>query len=245
MAIFHNDFEQRSAAWYQIRLGIPTGSEMKRILTPGGKDGKDPKPSAQAPGYMNLLLAEWALGEPIENDFDSPWMENGREYEESAVKAFEFQTELETSPVGFVTTDDGLIGCSPDRLVADIGTLEIKCPKPNTHIGYLLSTSVADDYRVQNQSQMWICEREKSWVSSYHPRLPPVILEIPRDDEFIKKLACVVRSFVDVMLQRRVELEQKFGPFTRPEPKRTAEVEDWLGVSMEDVDMIIAARGQQ
>jgi YqaJ-like recombinase protein len=176
---------------------------------------------------MNRLLAEWVLGEPITTEVDTPWMEHGREFEEAAVKAFEFQTDLETSPVGFVTTDDGLIGCSPDRLVGEIGTLELKCPAPNTHIGYLLSTSVADDHRVQNQAQMWICEREKSWVSSYHPKLPPIILPIDRDEEFIEKLSASVRAFVDVMLQRRIELETRFGPFTRPEPKRTEAVKDW------------------
>lgn len=239
MAIYSAQFEQRSAKWYEVRLGIPTASEMDRILTPGGKA------SRQSEGYMNRLLAEWVLGEPIANDFDSQWMEQGRECEEAAVRAFEFQTDLETSAVGFVTTDDGLIGCSPDRLVGEIGTLELKCPAPNTHIGYLLSTSVAEDYKVQNQAQMWICEREKSWVSSYHPKLPPIILPIDRDEEFIGKLSGAVRTFVDVMLQRRVELEQRFGPFTRPEPKRTEAVEDWLKVSMEDVDVIVAAPGER
>jgi YqaJ-like recombinase protein len=237
MAVYHPDFEQRSARWFEIRLGVPTASEMDRILTPGGK------PSKQADAYMNRLLAEWVLGEPITSDIDTPWMEHGREYEEAAVRAFEFQTDLETSPVGFVTTDDGLIGCSPDRLVGEIGTLELKCPAPNTHIGYLLSTSVADDYRVQNQAQMWICEREKSWVSSYHPKMPPIILPIDRDEKFIAQLSSAVRTFVDVMLQRRIELETRFGPFVRPEPKRTEAVEEWLGVSMDDVDAIIAARG--
>lgn len=239
MAIYHNDFEQRSEEWYRVRLGVPTASEMDRIITPTGK------PSRQAEAYMNRLLAEWILGEPIENEVDTQWMEHGRDFESEAVKSFEFQTDLKTHAVGFVTTDDGRIGCSPDRLVGEIGTLELKCPKPNTHVGYLLSTSVAEDYIVQNQAQMWICEREQSWVSSYHPKLPPIILTINRDKEFIAKLGALVRGFVDQMLERRLELDRRFGPFERAQPKQqTEEAYDWLGVSMEDVDAIIAARGE-
>lgn len=211
MAKYHGQFEQRSEAWFNARLGIPTASEMDRIITPGGK------PSKQAEAYMNRLLAEWVLGTPIVSDYESDYMAHGREYEGAAAKAFEFQTGLKTTEIGFVTTDDGMAGASPDRLVEDNGTLELKCPAPQTHIGYMLSTSVAEDYKVQNQAQMWICEREKSWVSSYHPRLTPVILEIPRDDEFIAKLSAVVRAFVDVMLERRLELERRYGPFVRPE----------------------------
>jgi len=212
MAIYHNYFEQRSTEWYRIRLGIPTASEMHRIVTPTGKA------STQAGAYMNRLLAEWVLGEPIVSDYESDYMAHGREHEGAAAKAFEFQTGLKTTEIGFVTTDDGMAGASPDRLVEDAGTLELKCPAPQTHIGYMLSMSVAEDYKVQNQSQMWICEREKSWVSSYHPRLTPVILEIPRDDEFIAKLSAGVRTFVDVMLERRLELEKRYGPFVRPDP---------------------------
>ena len=212
MPIYHDRIEQRTADWFQIRAGIPTASDMERIITHGGKA------SGQAEAYMNKLLAEWVLGEAIVGDYESRHMLDGRENEEPAVKAFEFQTGLKTAKVGFVTTDDGLIGCSPDRLVEDHGTLEIKCPASQTHIGYLLSTSVADDYKVQVQAQMWICEREKSWVSAYHPRLAPVIIEIPRDDAFIAKISAAVRTFVDVMLAKRLELEKRFGPFVRQDP---------------------------
>lgn len=211
MPIYHNYFEQRSAEWYRMRLGIPTASEMDRIITPTGK------PSKQATGYMNRLLAEWVLGEPIESEYDSPYMQAGRDNEAAAVKAFEFQTGLETSEIGFVTTDDGMAGCSPDRLVSDMGTLELKCPAPHTQISYLMQESVADEYRIQVQAQLWICEREKSWVSSYHPKLPPVILEIPRDDDLISKIADAVREFCDLLLQKRESLERTFGPFVRPE----------------------------
>lgn len=33
------------------------------------------------------------------------------------MRAYCFEQNCEVSRVGFVTTDDGLIGCSPDRLI--------------------------------------------------------------------------------------------------------------------------------
>ena len=36
--------------------------------------------------------------------------------------------EVETSPGGFITSDDGMLECSPDRLIGDRGDLELKCP---------------------------------------------------------------------------------------------------------------------
>lgn len=229
MPIFHY-FEQRTPEWFAIRCGIPTASEMDRIITPSGKA------STQAAKYMNRCLAEWVLGEPLESDFDSPYMQQGRENEAGAIKAFEFQTELKTSKVGFVTTDNGLAGCSPDRLVGDIGTLEIKAPAPFTQIGYLLDSSVADEYRIQVQAQLWICEREKSWVSSYCPKLPPVMIEIPRDEELIGKIARMVTTFCELMIQKREELERRYGPFVRNEPRKSATNNfGGLGLTGEDV----------
>lgn len=217
MPIYHKHFEQRSAEWYRVRLGIPTASEMDRIITPGGK------PSKQAVGYMNRLLAEWVLGEPLEHE-QTHWMEWGQDHEAAAVKAFEFQSGLETSEVGFVTLDNGMAGCSPDRLVGECGTLELKCPAPQTQISYLLDESVADEYMIQVQAQLWICEREKSWVASYHPKLTPVILEIPRDEDLISKIACAVNQFCDVLLQKRELLERQYGPFVRKESNLNSEV---------------------
>ena len=134
--IFHA-VNPRSQEWHALRLGIPTSSEFSKIITP-----KTMKLSSQAQGYLCRLLGEWLTGEQVEN-FASPWMDRGTELEDSAILAYEMLTDTETSPGGFVTTDDGLIGCSPDRLIGDDGDLEIKCPLIHTHIETLLGTEIA------------------------------------------------------------------------------------------------------
>ena len=89
---------------------------------------------------------------------------------------------IDTEPVGFITTDDGLIGASPDRLVkgAPIG-LEIKCPAPHTHLAYLLD-GTAPEYKPQVQGQMLVAELERVDLYSYHDRMPPCTIKTPRDD---------------------------------------------------------------
>jgi hypothetical protein len=46
--------------------------------------------------------------------------------------------------------EDGRVGCSPDGFIGDDGILEIKCPKPENHIGYLLDVE-GIGYRCQVQ----------------------------------------------------------------------------------------------
>jgi hypothetical protein len=217
MPKYHFECEQKSARWYELRAGIPTASCFSKIVTPGGKASK------QAQGYMSFLLAEYVLGRSLENEEAITfWMERGTELEESAVRAYEFQTGAETNECAIVTTDDELIAASPDRLVGEDGICEIKCPKPHIHVGRMLHNEIDDDYRCQLQGQLWVMEREWVDILSYHPQLPPVIRRVDRDEKYIELLSAGVRTFVNVMLQRRVDLDKRYGPFVKPEPLPTS-----------------------
>lgn len=255
MAKFHFEYAQRSAAWAYARLGIPTASEFHKIITPGGRDGQKPKPSSQAPHYLHRLLAEFVLGEPIiDEDYQSTWMEQGSEIEPEAIRSFEFITGRMTKEVGFVTTDDELCGASPDRLVLDdsgeiIGTLEVKSVAPQTQIALLLGdVNLEQKYRVQCCGQVLICEAQHSWIYSYNRKFPPVIYEATRNDAFIDKLQAGLKAFCEQMLERRAELERRYGPFERrplfPVAAKPRNDFGGLGVTMEDVDAILAARGE-
>jgi len=167
---------------------------------------------------MFYLLAEWVLGCSLETEqAQTYWMERGTELEDSAVRAYEFQSGLETTECAIVTTDDELIAASPDRLVGDVGVCEIKSPSPQVHIARLLSNDIEDDYRCQLQGQLWVMEREWVDIVSYHRQMPPCIKRVDREEDYIAKLSAGVRTFVDVMLERRLELEKRYGPFVRPE----------------------------
>jgi|SRR5579872_268050 len=231
MPIYH-DLIPRTPEWIQARLGIPTASEFHRIVTAKGKL------SAQSVGYMHRLLAEWILGQPVENwQETSQWMQRGTDKEDEAIAAYEFQTDTETKPGGFITTDDGLVGCSPDRLVGEDGDLEIKAGLAQTQVGYLLSRQVDEEYRCQLQGRLWITGRKWVDLFAYHPTLPHVLIRVPRDEEYIATLGQALRSFVEIMLRCREELTHKYGPFVRPQPEPDHS-KDWI--TDQDIEEVVA-----
>ena len=171
--IVHN-VKQGEEDWLYLRLGIPTASCFDEILTP-----KELSLSKSSKKYMHRLLAEWMYGAPIEAPKPSPWMERGTQLEPEAIRYYEMDRDVETTEVGFVTTDDGMIGASPDRLVGDDGVLEQKCPSLEFHVGYLLDPqSLVDQYRLQVQGQLWVCQREWADIQSYYPGFPSVIIRV-------------------------------------------------------------------
>jgi hypothetical protein len=230
MVIYHT-VEPQSREWFLLRLGIPTASEFHKIVTPTGKISK------QSDDYAHTLLAELMLGHPIDDDMETQWMQRGTELEDSAIKAYEFEVG-ETQRGGFVTVDDGSYGCSPDRLVGEVGILEIKCPKPNTHIGYLLSRSAEQEKTPQIQGQLLVTGRQWVDLMSYHPELPPLIVRVERDEKYIALLGAALREFVGQLAEMRKLLEDRYGPF--PDPWKEPETVDGLDVSDEDVAAMVA-----
>ena len=188
--------EQGSAEWHALRMGLPTASSFHKIITPARCE-----PSTQARAYMFELVAEKLLGVPAQELDNLPWIQRGKDLEPEAARAYEFQHDLSTEPVGFITNDAGTIGASPDRLVISdagelIGAVELKCPAPHTHIAYW-ADGFGADYRVQVQGQMYVTGLD--WIDrcSYHPMLPMVCVRTHRDDEFIGKLATALNVFVE------------------------------------------------
>ncbi len=191
--IVHN-VEQGSREWLECRLGIPTASAFKKIITPTGKL------SAQARQYAYLLCAERLLN-GVQGSLDGmAWMERGKELEAEAVKSYEFEQDVVTKTVGFITTDCGQIGCSPDRLVGDRGLLEIKCPAPSTHVGYLLD-GMDKDYIPQVQGQLFVTGRAWCDWYSYNPAMPSVRVRVFPDAEYQANMAVALSDFVKMKLE--------------------------------------------
>jgi hypothetical protein len=180
--------EQGTPEWKALRLGIPTASEFERIVTPTGQLSK------QATAYAARLVAERFLGKPLDEIGDLFWVSRGRDLEGDAVLAYEFERNCQTRPGGFMTTDDGRVGASPDRLVDGGGAVEIKCPAPATHVKYMLE-GFGNDHRVQTQGQMFVGDFR--WIDrvSFYPGLPLVIERSERDEVFIERLAKALAAF--------------------------------------------------
>jgi hypothetical protein len=199
----HN-IEQRTPEWYALHLGRPTASEFDKIISP-----KTGKPSASSKAYACRLVAERLTGESQTPSLDNiADIARGKALEPDAIRNYEFVEEIDTLPVGFITTDDGEIGASPDRLIVGVAAgAEIKCPKLTTHIGYW-ADGPGDAYRPQVQGQLYVCEFE--WVDfySYHPQMAPLKLRTRRDDAYIRLLAQGLKDFTDLVS----EIEAKVRP---------------------------------
>ncbi len=139
------------------------------------------------------------------------WMRRGSQMEADAVAFYELQRDCETVPVGFITNDEGTIGTSPDRLVGSDGLLEVKAPKEETHVAYLLQAGSAyEAYKVQTQGQLWLAEREWNDLLSYHSAMPPAIIRIERDEAFIRLLDAALATFC-LELERQTQFLEERG----------------------------------
>ncbi len=181
---------QGTPKWKQERAGIPTSSSFDMIITPQGK------PSKQREKYLYALAAERITGVKAEH-FQSAAMQNGIEREAEARAMYELITGNEVKEVGVCFPDEKkLYGSSPDGLVEPSGGLEIKCPLPHTHIGYLLAKKLPTAYYVQIQGQLLVTGR--LWVDffSYYPGLEPLLIKILPDFKFIDALKVELEVFV-------------------------------------------------
>ena len=220
-----HDVEQGSAAWFAVRLGIPTASEFHKIITPARMGF-----SKQSRSYAFRLAAEKILNRSLDAVESTDWMERGKLLEPDAVRAYEFMTDRKTRPVGFVTTDDGKFGASPDRLVDEDGLLEIKIPSPAVHLEYL-TDGFGEAYKAQAQGQIFCTGRK--WVErmSYSDEMPPFWIRSEADPVFQSALRKALMQFDDE-LQGIIERAREAGMFAIRGEVRTPHEE--LAEQLED-----------
>ena len=175
------DLIQGSPEWLEARLGCPSGSNFKRLITSRGE------PSSTAETYINELIAEKLTGETTFVT-ETEWMARGKALEVDAKCFYEFDQGVDINDVGFIKDDQYECGVSPDGLIGKHGGIEIKCPKPSTHVQYLRTKKVPSIYIPQIQGCMWITGRKWWDFMSFHPMMKPVIIRVQRDEEFISKL---------------------------------------------------------
>lgn len=192
------DVKQGSEEWLYARAGVVTASEMKNILTAKGEPRKANSDMVQS--YLAKKLAEKWTGAPLPDLWGGHGeMLQGSILESQARPWYEFESGNEVKTVGFITTDDGRVGCSPDGLIGDKCGIEIKCPAMHTHVGYLLQRDVPDEYFVQVQASMWVTQRP-AWVfMSYRIGFPTLLLNVEMNRDVQSSITESVESFKEAM----------------------------------------------
>jgi len=158
MKIYHN-LEQGSAEWFEMKHGKIGGTRSKQI-------------TVKTDTLLIELLVE--LTEPYDEDaesYKSDAMENGSYLEPQARLELSKYTGVEFIEVGWIQSDNPLVGVSPDGIskCATIGC-EIKCPEAKEH----LRTCLADDIPLKHIDQcihnfLVNPKLETFWFMSYRP----------------------------------------------------------------------------
>lgn len=227
--IIHREFEQQSLEWMLARSAIPTASEFDCLLTPEFAIRKGEMPKS----YLAKKLAEKWQGGPLAsfNAFD---MEQGSILENEAIPWYELETGTTVERVGFITTDDGRVGCSPDGLLGNASGIEVKCPAAHTQTAYLIAGVLPKDYAAQVHGSIYVTGLTTWRFLSYRRHFPPLLLTVERDDKIILAIREALETFLgqfDNGWNRLCEINN--GPPVRTAvtqaPKPTPrEVEDYL-----------------
>ena len=187
--------EQRTAEWFQARLGKVTASRVADVIAKT-KTGY----SASRENYMAQLVVERLTNTQAES-FTNAAMQWGTDQEPFARAAYELKMGVMVDETGLVDHPTiPMAGASPDGLVGEDGLVEIKCPNTATHIDTLLTQTVPAKYNTQMQFQMACTGRQWCDFVSFDPRMPQkaqiFIKRVLRDDSFIKEIESEIKKFL-------------------------------------------------
>lgn len=224
--MIHHAHAQGSPDWLQARKGVITGSRFKdardRLADKPEKTDKKTgqvtpaqrgAPSAKQLGYA-MDTARELVGGTVPPTFQNAAMRTGTEQEPHARMAYEAMTGNLVQEVGFITTDDGMFGLSPDGLIDDDGVLEVKTMVSSA----TLFTAVADgdisEYIDQCNGYLWLLGRQWVDLVLYAPDLESLglsltIIRINRDENAIEELESDLLAFAKLVKSYESKLRVK------------------------------------
>lgn len=170
-----HDVQQRSAEWLQLRVGMLTGSSADAVIAQRKKGSGELKVRAD---LRRRLVCEQITKLSAEEPFrQSDHMLRGEGMEPAAFAAYEAETGLGASRVGFISHPTLRAGCSPDGYIGDWeGVLELKCPKSTTHLDYVLNPAAfRQEYFGQVVHALWLTGAQWCDLVSFDNRLPAAI----------------------------------------------------------------------
>lgn len=200
---------KKSAAKPELLALLPPEMLPAPSLTQGAKDARHTA-ICRILGIMSKaqMPDEWEVdpdGPPPRNP--ALWaIWNGIRLEKEALAAFSKWSGKEVIEVGFCAHKSGSAGCSPDGLLAgeSVG-FEGKCPLPATHVRYVLSGVLPDEYVAQVHGCMAVTGASGWWFQSYCPGLPTFRIFTERD-EYTERMARGLNEFAVHLKSAREEI---------------------------------------
>lgn len=190
----HNDIQQGTPEWLQLRLGKFTASDAQAIAT----NGK---------GLETLVYEKVAetLTQKMKESYTNSDIERGQEFESIARNTYTIEKGQSVVEVAFVEMDEHS-GCSPDGLVGEDGLVEFKCKNDVNFVKYLLDKKIDAAHEWQMQMQMLVTDRKWCDYVVFNQNFPNpiVIARVNRDETMIAKIRAGLAQGV-ATLQATVE----------------------------------------
>jgi predicted phage-related endonuclease len=162
------DFPQRSDEWRAARVGRLTGSRAAAMMAK--------IKSGEAAARRNLrigLALERVTQRPYERAFTTRVTQQGIDCEPMALGMYEARMGCIVERTGFLSSGPVMVGCSLDGHINDFeGIIEAKCPESATHLEYLRTRKIPDDYRWQCIHNMWVSGARWCDFISFDPSFP-------------------------------------------------------------------------
>lgn len=208
--------KQNSAEWLAARVGVVTASEVDALVTPLWKvragDGVQT--------YLYRKVAERVMNYRPDSGGTFA-MDQGHLIETMARPWYEFAHDCQIQVVGFCTSDDGRVGCSPDGLIGEDGGIEIKSPQPPQHLRYLLANEVPAEYRAQVQMSLFVTGRKWWKFVSYSPYLPALVVHVEPDPKAQAALADALTAFLSELDAAEAKVRALMNPLTQTDDQKS------------------------
>ncbi len=217
------DIEQRTDAWFDLRAGKVTGSEMSKIMAHYGKKNELGEPVFGEPALRLAakLAEERVTGRPIIDDgFANAHMTHGIQQEPVAIALYEATRFVEVAAGGFF--DNKTHGASPDGLIYCDGVLEVKVGIESVHRKRLKLGKIDSSYRWQTTHELYsaqFCNPAVQWLDfvSFCTEISApdnlFIVRVSVNDldylENVKKLQTRLEGFECVVTKQVEELKWK------------------------------------
>ncbi len=176
----HTEFVQYSPEFWQLRRGKVSASNMGRIITP-----KTKKLAAAHDEYINELIADTIRLDPpfMTEKPVTRAMQHGTDTEPEARRWLEYERGCTVLQVGGIETDDERLWASPDGFLLDnegemVSGLELKCPDPKTHVGYLRDQECPQEYLAQVHGSLLISCLPMWLFMSYCAGFPALVVKV-------------------------------------------------------------------
>lgn len=160
------DVEQNTDEWLDLRMGVPTSSNLGCIMANYGKPFGDP-----ARKYAIAIALEQITNRRSVSGYSNEAMERGHEEEPIAREMYQDRFFCDVTNGGFYLSNT--IGGSPDGRINGAGLIEIKSAAPSIHFERIRKQSCdSTTYKWQMIGNLKLAEREYidfvSYCSDYH-----------------------------------------------------------------------------